>query len=142
MPLREKMPTQVTSDKAGPAGNQNFHEFSGCLTAMDWFWLEGPGEGSGDTGEGRIRGDFQIDHLKRGSGKTGSAFNSVTKIQTCHYRQFLLLFFVVEDPTNEQNASYNNNQRYNDSNWRSHLFDQVEDHSHVLIPFSVGFLFA
>ena len=52
----------------------------------------------------------------------------------------LLWLFVAEDPLNEKYASGNDDQSNNDSYRRSHFFDQVEDHSHVLIPF--GFLFA
>ncbi len=47
----------------------------------------------------------------------------------------LLGLFVVEDPAYEKYASGNDSQSDRDTNRRSHFFDQVEDHSHVLIPF-------
>lgn len=47
----------------------------------------------------------------------------------------LLRLFVVEDPTNEEYAGSNNYQSNNDTRRRPHFFDQVENHSHVLIPF-------
>jgi hypothetical protein len=50
-------------------------------------------------------------------------------------KKVLLRFFVVENPTNKQNTDYENNQRNGDTDWRPHFFDQLENHSHVLIPF-------
>ena len=53
----------------------------------------------------------------------------------CRMASDLLGFFVVEDPAYEKYASGYDSQSYRDTNRRSHFFDQVEDHSHVLIPF-------
>jgi hypothetical protein len=53
----------------------------------------------------------------------------------CRMAGDLLGFFVVEDPAHEKYASGYDSQSYSDTNRRSHFFDQVEDHSHVLIPF-------
>jgi hypothetical protein len=64
------------------------------------------------------------------------------KLKLATAGKLLLLLLVVEDPTHEQYASHNDYQRNNDANRRSHLFDQVEDHSHVLIPIGFGLLFA
>jgi len=47
----------------------------------------------------------------------------------------LLRLFVVEYPANEEYAGSNNYQSNNDTRRRPHFFDQVENHSHVLIPF-------
>jgi hypothetical protein len=53
----------------------------------------------------------------------------------CRMASDLLGFFVVEDPAYEKYASGYDSQSYRDTNRRSHFFDQVEDHSHVLLPF-------
>lgn len=72
-----------------------------------------------------------------GRASTGAWLEQILTIDThaCRMASDLLGFFVVEDPAYEKYASGNDSQSDRDTNRRSHFFDQVEDHSHVLIPF-------
>lgn len=43
----------------------------------------------------------------------------------------LLWFFVVENPAYEKHTGNYDRQSDNDANWRSHFFNQVQNHAHL-----------